>query len=260
MKFLCASGLESLGTMMMIVVLIAIFVGIIETVAVVLNEAVRMKTRRARRTKTENGLCGEEIARNLLDNLNMKDVQVKKGGFFKIIFFGNHYNHRKKTIYLSKKVLNGATIDSVSNAVLSVAEAESMNLGDEKLSKSAWVRNITMFAPFMFVPLFLVGLFLDLVTGQGLGVATFGFTLFGFLFYLLAIVFFAISIPQKKKAMNRALEIIQVTNLLTEEERKIVESNYKCFILVDVVNMIFAILYFVKILIKVFASLSKKKK
>ena len=241
-----------------IIIVIAVFVAILEIVALVLNAIAVSKSRRATKTENANGLDGATVARNLLDNMGMNDDSVKKGGFFRTMFYGDYYNAKTKTIYLRKKVIEGKSVRSISTAVLNVVYAEYHKNGDKKFIRRAKMQPLVLLAPFMFIPLFLIGLVIDIATTKTIGIATAVLTLIGFAYYLFAMIWFFVNVPVEKQATKRALEVIKTTSLLNEDEYAMVESLYKYMVIAEIANMILAILYFIEYLIKIIALFTKK--
>lgn len=262
MKNLIASGsngaFAQFGTFVFIVVAISVIVAILEIVALVLNSIAVSKNRKATKTDNANGLDGATVAKNLLENMGMGDVSVKKSGFFRTLFYGDYYNAKTKTIYLRKKVIEGKSVRSVSTSVLNVVYAEFHKNADKKFSRRAKMQPFVLLAPYMFVPLFLIGLVIDLVTTQTVGIVTAVFAIVAFVYYLFAMIWFFVSVPVEKQATKRALEIIKTTSLLNEDEYAMVENVYKYMIVAEIANMILAIVYFIEYLFKLLGLLSKK--
>lgn len=262
MRNLIADGannaLMQYGMFVTIIIVIAVLVAVLELVALILNGVAAAKSRKAKKTMSANGLDGQTVARNLLDNMGMQDVVVKQGGFFRTMMYGDYYNAKTKTIYLRKSMFEGKSVRAVSTAVLNVVYAEYHKNGDKKFTRRAKMQPFALLAPYMFVPLFLVGLIVDLVTAQTIGLATAIFTIVGFAYYLFAMVWFFVNIPAEKQAMNRALEVIKTTSLLNENEYDMVDGLYKSMIVAEIANMILAIVYFIEYLIKLIGLVTKK--
>lgn len=262
MKILIADSANNLftqfGIFISIIIAIALVVAVFELVALILNSIAVFKARRATKTNNANGIDGATVAKNLLDSMGMNDVSVQKGGFFRTLLYGDYYNAKTKTIYLRKKVMEGKSVRSVSTAVLNVVYAEQGKNGNKKFLRRAKMQPLVLLAPYMFVPLFLIGLVVDLVTTQTVGVTTAVFAIVAFAYYLFAMIWFFVNIPVEKQATKRALEIIKSASLLNDDEYAMVEDLYQYMIVAEIANMILAIVYFIEYLIKLIALFAKK--
>ena len=260
MNFIASNqALGQFGFFIIAVIVIAIIVGLAEAVACVLNIIVFAKTRKINKTESECQLDGMQVARNLLDNMGMNDVQVVKAGFFRVLFYGDYYDPKKKTIYLRKSVIEGKSVRTIASTVLNVAYAEGDKNGDKTYARSAKIRPFMMFAPYIFIPLVLVGLVLDVLIAQAIGTITAICSIVGFVYYLWAIIYFCTTIPQLKKAMARSSEIIKQTNLLNENEQIMVDELYKYTVMAEIANMILAIIYMLKYLVKILGYFTRRK-
>jgi len=253
------NGLAQFGVFVTVLIAVGVLVAVSELVACILNTIVWFKTHRANKTNNENQIDGETSARKLLDNMGLSNVKVQQAGFFRALFYGDYYNAKTKTVYLRKRVMQNKSVRAVATAVLNVVYAEYDKNGDKAYAKRFKMQPFVLLAPYMFVPLFLVGLIIDLVTLQSVGVGTLVLTLIGLAYYLFALIYYISTIPLTKKAMGRALEIMAQTNILNENEILMVQDLYKYTITADIANMILAIVYLVQYLLKLIAFFCKKK-
>ena len=60
------------------------------------------------KVRTSNGMTGAEIARRILDNKSLQDVQIEKTSGF----LSDHYDPRKRILRLSQNVFQGNSIAS----------------------------------------------------------------------------------------------------------------------------------------------------
>lgn len=210
---------------------------------------------------TQNGLTGEQAATLLLEKLNIPGVKIQKANWWSAIMFGNHYNARRKTIYLRGNIYNKSTVTSVGLAVQKVGLVLQDINGDKKFKVKAALQPFIFLAPILFVPLSLVGLLLDLVLFKNLGVLTLVFIGIAFLFYLMAFIFTLVTIPVENKANKSALEIIKKTNILQEgSEQDRVKRIYKAYLISYVADFIISLMYLIKYALKILNVVAKRKK
>lgn len=209
-------------------------------------------------TPAKNGLTGEQTAALLLERLDIQNVQVKKLSWFASIIYGNHYNARKKTIYLRANIYNKSTVTSVGLATQKVGLVMQHVNGEKKFKVKAALQPFIILAPILFVPLSVLGVILDFVLFRNIGVLTLVFIAFGFLFYLAAFIFTLMSIPVEKKANKFAMEAIEKSNILEGSEQEKVRKIYKAYIISYVADFIMSVLYLLKYILKI-VNLGAKK-
>jgi Zn-dependent membrane protease YugP len=249
--------------MILVNLLAIILVGVIGAAlifAVVAKSYVWISYVKGNYTAANNGLTGEQAATLLLNNLNLTDVKIQKASWFAAIVYGNHYNARKKTIYLRGNIFNKSTITSISLAVQKVGLVIQDVNKEKKFKVKAALQPFIFLAPILFVPLSLLGLLLDLVLFKNIGVVTLVFIGLAFLFYLTAFIFTVVTIPVENKANKLALEMIQKTNLLDESEQDKVKRIYKAYLISYVADLIISLLYLIKYALKLINVVAKKKR
>ena len=123
MNTLLLSAEGNLGLEIALIIAIAIvgvLIILVSLVALILRVKIFFSYWVTNREETEAGYTGGEAARSLLDELGYTDVQVKKAGFFSALLYGNHYNPKKKTVYLRASTLNRKNVTSVGLALQKV--------------------------------------------------------------------------------------------------------------------------------------------
>lgn len=209
-------------------------------------------------TQTRNGLTGEQVATLLLERLEITDVRVERLGWFAGIIYGNHYNARRKTIYLRKNIYNKSTVTSVGLAVQKVGLVIQDKNGEKKFKVKAALQPFIFLAPILFVPFSVLGIILDTFLFKNIGVLTLVFVGVAFLFYLAAFIFLLMSIPVEKKANKFALDAIKKSNVLEGSEQEKVRKIYKAYILSYVADFIMSVLYLLKYILKILNVFTKK--
>ena len=210
---------------------------------------------RGNRMQNSLGLTGEQVARKLLDENGMPDVQVKKCGILRTLLFGNHYSIMKKTVYLRILTIQKTSVTAAAIAAQKVALAEQHRDGDKKMIIRGRLQGLGVFAPSLFIPLVLAGILLDIFL---IGTVLFSlialilsavFILFGFIVTLL-------NIPVEKKAIVRAEEMLE--NLLTPEENTSVKKLFRSYMVEYIMQFIVSILRIIQIILKVLAKAKRR--
>ena len=210
---------------------------------------------RGNRTPNSLGLTGEQVARKLLDENGMPDVQVKKCGILRTLFFGNHYSIMKKTVYLRILTIQKSSVTAAAIAAQKVALAEQHRDGDKKMISRGRLQGLGVFAPSLFIPLVLAGILLDIFLFGTVLLSLIAlilsavFILFGFIVTLL-------NIPVEKKAIVRAEEMLE--NLLTPEENTSVKKLFRCYMVEYIMQFIVSILRIIQIILKVLAKAKRR--
>ncbi len=203
------------------------------------------------------GLSGHEVAEKLLQGLNITDVTVAKRGFFSGLFFGNSYSPFKKQIKLRKNIYDATSITAVAIATQKAALAKRDHDGDKKIKARSVFSTMGYFAPFAVLPLVLIGVVIDILASQGLGLATIILSCIAVVFYIASFVVLCLNIPIEKKANADAVEFMQKTNLVSAEELEDVKSLYKTYMTMYILDFITELLYILWRLVKLIAKIFK---
>lgn len=211
------------------------------------------------------GMTGSQVAQKMLEGLGLTDVKVEKAGFWSGLFFGNTYVPKTKTIRLRSNIFDKATLTSVAIASEKVAIAQRHHDGDKKIGVRAVLTKVGYFAPFSLIPLILLGVLLDYVVWND----TFSwfsivFTVLAFAYFVASFVVVILNLKIEKKACNTALEFMQKTNVLTEDELEDAQHLYKTYItdywIEFLYNLVFIIWETIKLICKIFSSKNRSKK
>ena len=194
---------------------VGVLLGIAIIAALIAQIAVAVGYWRGNRTNNSLGLSGAEYARRLLDLNGMPDVQVKKCGIIRTVLFGNHYSISKKTVYLRMRTINKPSLTAVAMAAQKVALAEQHKNKNAKMIVRSRLQGLGVFAPYLFIPLVVIGFLIDVFVAQTLLFSLIA-TVLGLIFILFGFIVTLLNIPVEKKAMKRALVLLKAD--LTKEE------------------------------------------
>ncbi len=260
-------GLWGLGIVLVVAIcVVSILIAVVSVVAFVLRIKIFFNYWVTNRQKTEGGYNGCTAATTLLQNLGYSDIQVKKAGFFRALFFSNHYNPNKKTVYLRASTYYGNHLTAVGLALQKVG----LVIQDKRNSaafKARWrLQKFAIFGPIVFIPIVLVGVIMDFVACSMSGTDFTGMymlimSVIGFVYFIASFILSFLVIKVEGKANQETLEIIKEYDFLTPYEQELVAkvfSTYRAAYICDfLVNILELIRFILKIMLNVVALMLK---
>jgi len=157
--------------------------------------------------RSNRGLTGAEVAREILNNNGLSNINIKKISGQNM---GDHYDPKNKVLNLSQDVYNKNSLASIGVAAHEAGHA----IQDARNYKPLSVRN-------NIVPVANIG------SRWGLPLAIFGFffqsktmILLGMVIFLGAVVFHLVTLPVEFNASNRAIRALKRGGYLTNQELK----------------------------------------
>lgn len=213
----------------------------------------------ANRHKSSGGYTGESAARAALDRLGFTDIKVRKSGIFRAMIFGNYYNRFSKTIWLRRSTMYGDNLTSVGLAIQKVG----LVMQDKREEKAFRARSnlhmIGVFGPILFIPLVIVGLIVDFVTGFT-GIPTLICAALGIVYFICSFIFTLLNIPVEKKANQEALEFLRSSDMLGVDEIKEVEKVFRGYLIAYVLDFIINLLKVIQLILKIALNIAVAKK
>lgn len=256
MNTLLLSAEGDLGLEIALIIAIAIvgvLIILVSLVALILRVKIFFSYWVTNREETEAGYTGGEAARSLLDELGYTDVQVKKAGFFSALLYGNHYNPKKKTVYLRASTLNRKNVTSVGLALQKVGIVVQDETGGAV--KRRWrLQKFGVFGPLLFIPIVLVGVVLDFVFAGGgeiTGFCSLGASVLGLSFFVVSLILTIFTLQVEKRANATALELMASHNFLTESEREKIRKVFKTYILAYFADFLITLLEIIRFILKI---------
>lgn len=215
-----------------------------------------------------SGATGEQAANFMLQLMGVTDVKVEKEGFFRALFYSNHYNPTKKTIYLRRTTFAGKNVTAIALATQKAA----LVLQDKEDSakfRARWrLQQCAIFGPLFFIPLVLVGVIIDLVVSLNgadfSGIATLATTAAALVLFIISMVLAGLTISVEKRGTRDAIDLLRTTDLFQPDELEKAERVLKTYIIAYITDFIIAILKVIQLILKlaiqIFAAYSKDKK
>lgn len=144
-----------------------------------------------RKFRNSANLSGAEIARKILDNQGLTDVDIRavKG------VLTDHYDPRKRIVSLSEDVYYGVSVSSASIAAHEVGHAIQHAKNYYPLTIRASILPVARIGTSAAFPLFILGFLFSIPSLMDLGI----------LFFAGALLFHVVTLPVEFNASNRAL-------------------------------------------------------
>ena len=203
------------------------------------------------RKKNSAGMTGKEVARKILDDNGLENIKVSKFGSF---LFGNSYSHYNKKVRLRRLICDKNSITSMAMATEKSALALLDKENDPDMKKRIKLIPIIFFGPFMFVPLIIIGVILDIIIFNSIGLISLLTTVFGLLIYVYSFVLSVKVLKTEIKAQERAIKIMEESNLASEEEIVMMKDLYRLYNIEYINDMVIALLELIYYIIKIIIS------
>ena len=197
-----------------------ILIGAIALVSWLVSNQLKRKFEKYSKVHLRNGMSGEEIAKKMLADNGIYDVQViSTPGRLT-----DHYNPANKTVNLSEAVFNQRNAAAAAVAAHECGHAVQHATAYQYLTMRSKLVPIVSVTSSMSQWLVFGGLALGAAAGLGLGwwVAVAGLAMMAF-----ATLFSIITLPVEYDASNRALAWLKAKNMVTPEEYKGSEDALK---------------------------------
>lgn len=165
------------------------------------------------RVPNKRGITGAEAARMVLDQNGLEGVEIR-------LVNGNltdNYNPKNKTLNLSQSVYGSSSVAAVSVACHEVGHAIQHAKGYTPLVIRNSIFPVVRFGSAITWPLVIVGIILLSVGSWELGNMLFNIGLIAFLF---VIAFHLVTLPVEFNASSRAIEELQLYNIVDASEVK----------------------------------------
>ncbi len=198
-------------------------------------------------------MTGEEAARKLLDQNGLQDIRVSKNGS---ILFGNSYSHYFHKVRLRRRTWKKQSVASIAMAAQKTGLAVLDKEGDKDMKTRIVLTPITIFGPYAFVPLIVIGVVIDMIIFNGSSlICTLVASLIGIAFFVLSFVLQIIQLKTEVKAQNKAYEMLKANNMATEQELDDMKYLFKLYNIEYINDIVIAFLEVVYRVLMIVASL-----
>ena len=228
---------DGLAWAMLVVAALIIVFGL---VGICISIMIWFKYHKLNKTKNSCGMTGEKIARKILDDNGLQKIKVKATGSF---VWGNSYSHYFKKVRLRRFTYKKDSVTSLAMATQKSALAIMDKNQDPLMKKRNVLIPLQFFGPFMFLPLIIIGLVIDLLVMSSKNfTVTFVMAGLGVLLYVVAFALTVVILKAETKAQAMAIDVMRSEGLANETEIEQIKSLYKIYNLEYVNNMILAFL------------------
>lgn len=258
-SLLLAADAALVSTLSVVIFVVLGLFAAVSVIATIWKYVLIHRYRKFNKQEVSTGLTGKETAVKLLDGLGIEGVEVVKCNIFSAIFLGNSYSPFKKRIRLRKNIFDKKSLTAIAIATQKVALAQRDAEGDKKLKARSVFMTMGYFSPFAVLPLFLIGLLIDVLVMNNVGLFTIIFSAVASVWYLSSFLVLILNIPIEKKACSTAVEFMEKTNLLNPEEIEDAKLLFKTYITGYVLDFINQLLYIIWRILKLILRVLPKK-
>ncbi|SES73851.1 zinc metallopeptidase [Anaerobranca gottschalkii] len=158
------------------------------------------------RVFSKKGFTGAQVARKLLDDMGLYDVDVELTGGH----LTDHYDPRSKKVRLSREVYHGNSLAALSIAAHETGHASQHANGYFFLTFRNNIFPVAQIGSQMAMPLFLAGFFFGSGILMEVGIALFSF----------AVLFQIITLPVEFNASSRAMAMLSAAGFIYPDEER----------------------------------------
>lgn len=237
------SGPGFLGVFMTVTVAVLVVISVFGLIAAVL---LTMGFSKYRHQANSLGRTGAEIARQLLDEQELKKIKVASSGS---ILWGSSYSPLLKKVRLGRLAYTRKSLwamaVAVQKACLAVLDQQ------DRDAFRARRTGVMYLGPLALLPLMIVGALLEWFLSGG-GWIVFSFTVLALVLYAISWVAAIRGLAQEKRAQAMALERMEADGYATAEEQKLCRKLYRLCTAEYLNNMVLGILELLYRVLQVF--------
>lgn len=218
--------------------------GIILLPAIILSIYAQVKVQstysKYRKVISEKNLTGKQVAELILNASDISNVQITE-------IEGNltdYYDSKNKVLALSKANYNGSSISSIGVTAHECGHAIQDKVNYFPMKLRSMVIKIYNISSKLLLPLIIIGFIFDFLLLIPFASTIFlyiGITVFG-----LSLLLNLITLPVEFNASKRALEILEKSTILTNEETKMAKKVLNSAALTYVAAFIYSLLNFLR--------------
>ncbi len=232
-------------------IIVGVLLAIMTIVAIVMRIIVVVRYFKSNRKTCASGISGPQAARYVLDQCGLTDVQVKKSGFFRALFFGNSYSVSRKTIFLRRTIWEKNSLTAVGIALQKVGVAKMCADGKKSVKVRYYCQLLGLFGPVLFIPIILIGVVIDMLLYSAFGTFSIVSIAISLAILLTGFIVTLLNIPIEKKANEMALEMIEESNFCSEEERQEIKKIFDTYLIAYICEFIIEVLRMVQLILEI---------
>ncbi len=242
-------------TVIILMGVVLCLIAIVSVFALIVQIYLAIKYHKYNKKQNSIKMTGEEVARKILDDNDLKNIKVKSSGS---IIFGNSYSHYFKKVRLRRLTWKKDSVASLAMASQKSSLAILDKENDPDMQTRIKLTPIIYFGPLCFIPLIIIGIILDFIVLKGNGMTwTITATVFGLVLYLVAFIMSLKVLKTEIKAQNKAYEILKENKMATPEELDMLKKLFKLYNIEYVNNMVIALLELIYRVLEIIAAVQQ---
>lgn len=193
-----------------------------------------------KKVPSQNGKTAAEVAKEMLQNAGISDVEVVK-------INGNltdNFDPRTKKVSLSEEVYDSTSVGSIGVAAHEVGHAIQNHTNYFPLKLRLFTIKLCNFSSSMLIPLIII----SIITFSLIPFISMGIILFAILSFVLSFLISIITLPVEYNASNRAVAILSKNAILTPTETNQSKTVLSAAALTYVASTLISLLNFLRIL------------
>ena len=239
---------------------VSALLAVMVVVALIMRLIVVIRYFKINRQPSSTGMTSGQIARYVLDKNGLTNIQVQKSGLIRAWIFGNSYSPRSKTIYLRRTIWEKSSLTAIGVALQKVGVAKMCETGGKSVKVRYAFQVIGLFGPILLLPSIIIGIILDVVLYQALGIFTLAGISLGVAIVVGSFIVTLLNITIEKKANAMALEMIDQAGYATEEERATIKKLFDTYIIAYICEFIVTILRILQLILEIVMRVQSSKK
>ncbi len=231
------------------IIVVAIIIGLLYVYAVAIRSYFQFVYDKYRRRKTDVEMTGGELARSILDNYGLVDVEVKKG-------LSNTYRRKSNKIILAFRVFSRNSI-SADAIVMQLCTLAAMNAsGDKKAPKFESVASLGVLSALLIFAS-IITLIAYLAGAAGMGLVTLIVLIVAVVLYLIAFIISILNIKNQKYVNKKVEELMNSLSIFSEEDQKKIQRINNAYMQYRVIECLLTFFYALYFLFRILGLLLK---
>lgn len=184
--------------------------------------------------RTRRGVTGADAAMAVLRANGVEGVRIERVAGQ----LTDHFDPQENVIRLSQSVYGADSVAAVGVAAHEAGHAVQYAIGYSPIKLRAAIIPVTRIGSTLAMPLIFIGMFINL----------FSLVRIGILFFFFAVLFQALTLPVELDASNRAIDALEGTSLLYEDELPGAQKTLRAAALTYVAALLVSLAQFLRLL------------
>ncbi len=245
-----------MNSLELICIIVAGIIGILTVVALIMRIVLIAKYYKLNKKEGTTGITAREATRKFLDENSMEDVKVEKVGFFRMLFFGNHYSVAKKTVFLRKNIIDKSSLTAVGVGLQKVGLAMQHKNKEKGFMVRYVFQILSFFSPIIFYLIVVAGIVIDILVGFT-GAISFTGIIIALAYYLVVFFCLLFTIKVESKANKQSISMIENSDILSAEDVADLKKLLNTYVIIYILDFTISILKMIYQVLKIASKFSK---